>query len=241
MSNLITGRGRLALKKFRSHYRRGHSGVIRPGFPVKLVDRIVEQFKDEHKGPRDGWRVGNYFVKVCGKDEMGDYPPARFTNALSIEGAGTGGMPYLVPDAQALIQIGGLKEVALDQANMLYVADFFEGNTLRQHLNNDDLEPSTRKLLLDLLFVNVGTYRYEKNIFLMDFAPRDVVAIPRDLRGKTVYYPIIVDTEHVEFGDCETLDKLRQQQIEQFIEDYKHFLSGEEMKSGLKYFRRVRR
>ena len=61
----------------------------------------------------------------------------------------------------------------------------------------------------------------------MDFAPRDIVLTHYDGKRK-IGLPVIVDTEHVRFGDSYD-GSLIERQKQQFREDYGHFVSEKKL------------
>jgi hypothetical protein len=221
MTNQLTpGVQRILRNSFRDIGAEGYLGMARGSFSQADADKIVEGYR---KAPKDqGQRqvVDNYLVRVCASEE---YFPQEFRLALEIERR-MDGMTTFLPEAKALIQVGSLRDLAVGEASMLYVTKNPEGRGLLSHFNKEDLDYLQTSDLLRNLMEGIQTYR-ERNVFLMDFSPEDVmIHLGPGLAGEEVYHPVLVKTQNARFGDEIHANILIEKQMTKFGEAYRPFL-----------------
>jgi hypothetical protein len=194
-------------------------GMVRSGFSDMPGDEIVQSYA----GQEYSWAVGKYLIRPCEPSE--GYLPSEFRSALEIEGRtriGTG----FVEAPVALIQVGSLRDIALDQAKMLYLTRDYDDQGLLSHFRTEELEYFQMADLLRIVVKGIKTHRRD-NIFLMDISPKDVrVRHSSGPQENRKYYPRLVETRSVEFGDNILGRKLKEKQIRKFGEAYEPFIAG---------------
>ena len=223
MSKLITSNVERVLRDyFEDLELQGGTGLVRRGFSDLPTDEIVQAYVGT------SFTLGDYAVKPCERDE--GYLPLEFRTALEIEGR-VSIDNGLITKPIALIQVGSLRDIALDQASMLYLTRAKDDKDLLAHFQEEGLTYFQMSDLLGRLVRKINAYR-EDNIFLMDFAPKDVrVHHGSGSQESREYFPRLIETRNVEFkdlqvGDLTKVRPLEEKQIAKFQEDYTPFIKG---------------
>jgi len=199
----------------------GSFGVINKGVinPSSLCERVLEQGRDY--GPRAGWRDEDYFVKKLDNDELyGGRLPLRFLNAINIARKNAG----VIPSPVGFVFEGSPYELLCEKSRLdgYYVSRFVDGEQLMKSWKQ--LSPEKRLRITTSICVHLERLRY-REIFLMDFAPRDIVVKHN--------FPLFADTEHVEYA-VRNPDELSKKQALQFEEDFRDFLPDDPRRKFMK-------
>ncbi|PIN93914.1 hypothetical protein COU54_01105 [Candidatus Pacearchaeota archaeon CG10_big_fil_rev_8_21_14_0_10_31_24] len=192
------------------------------------IKEVIEQGKNMGTGGYH-WKYGNGHIKKLRPRELTERLPKRFENSLKIrhllKGDNTG-----IPHPMGLIYEGTTKNILLGDSNAYFITLYVEGeNLLNQikNLNNNQIE-----IIFNLMKIHLENYS-EKGLYLLDFAPRDIILKPLE---DEKFEPIFADTEHLEIGpnkkyslDTELVNKQRQQ----FKIDYSPFLPRKRLNKTL--------
>ena len=167
---------------------------------------------------RMGWQQGTCWVKKLDKKELRNFPARRFTNSVSIylRNSPSG----FFPKPLALVYRGNPLD-ALTQTKEGYFLSHFVGNKRLYDLF-ENLSYTKRQAIMQRLGESLRRCA-EIGVYPLDFAPRDIVLEPYNSKSK-FGIPVIVDTEHVEFGEPNDA-KLIKKQRQQFRADYEPFFS----------------
>ena len=199
------------------------------------LDSIVNEGKTYV--PRAGYRSQvdrKVFVKKLGPQEIFEFPPARFVNSLKLYHYRDGLYSEHFAEPMGIIYEGDLKSIALRGSNCYFLAQYIEGKPFSKSVRENN--PLNKVVFGDVHRV-LREYR-ENGIFLLDFAPRDILVTPNPFDSKYTH-PVFLDTEDVEyaehrrFGTESVRRTLTEKQREQFIEDYSNFYDTEDLKKIL--------
>ena len=187
--------------------------------PQSLCTMVTEGISHQ----RYGIRKENLFVKELGTEELGEARlPRRFLNAIMIDSKFT----LVTPRPLAFVYDGSAYDLLSLKPNArgYCVTDFVEGEQLQ--LAWEDLSRKERTQVLGFVRYHLKRLR-NKNIYLMDFAPRDIV-----LDG---LHPWFVDTEHVEYPVLSNNHEgLIKKQVKQFRNDWRDYLSRRQLREQAK-------
>ncbi len=163
-----------------------------------------------------------YFVKRMRSDETENMPPNRFVNAVLLYG----GLPYTINPVAVFFDGRAVDTMVRPPREGYFVSDYIQGPTLIQRIG--DLSQVEKDFLFEEMGKALAEFRGGKRrIFLMDFAPRDIVLIEASASG---LIPVFVDTEHMEIAQADKpVELLLEQQVAQFNEDYAQFLDDTEL------------
>jgi len=208
-------------------------GVVNQRYNHALMDEDIEKIVTRGKGisPGGGWpqrgECVNSFVKKLKAPETKVLPCTRFQNANILHQLSTSMKNQDIPAPYGLIYAGTPQKVMLgDEQDAYYVAEFIPGPGLSQVLGN--FTQKERKSALVRMGLSISNWN-SQGVYLMDFAPRDIV-----LRDGNPERPYFVDTEHIQVTNEKTKEQLREEQAEQFREDYEDFLTPEEISDTLR-------
>lgn len=192
-------------------------GLVNNGFKFSEEDCLSILYHGLNAGARHGWQTGTCWAKKLGGGELKNFPAEKFTNSVSA---------YLIdkslgvfPAPLALVYKGSPFDALTEVKEGYFISKFVEGRRLY------DLFEGLSFPKKEAILRGLGTalrHCAESGIYPLDFAPRDIVLTHFD--NKTKFgLPIIVDTEHIEFGDPYN-QKLIEKQKQQFREDYGLFV-----------------
>lgn len=209
-------------------------GSKSPDLTKATIERIVKYGLVE-KTPGNGWKdeKSGLYVKKVKPAETKVLPCVRFDNAKLLYLISERMKKENTPQPMAMIHSGTPQEITEGQSQAFYIAENIPGPNLFSHLKH--LNTKQRGSLMTEMGIHLSDWN-SKGVYLMDFAPRDVV-----LKEENPSKPYFVDTEHIKIllnnGD-EERDKekkeLRQEQATQFREDYQDFLTKNEIEEMLK-------
>tara|TARA_Y100000310_G_C20694101_1_gene824236 strand:- start:1993 stop:2673 length:681 start_codon:yes stop_codon:yes gene_type:complete len=204
-------------EKFQAVNRPDFFGFLRNGVDPEEVKEVLDSAEIECMSTRAGKAVDGWFVKKLGESEQREsrgHMPVRFSNHLTI----CDRLPYNVPAPLGLIYDGSPTDLLKEEDKMYAISENIPGTNL---LKGIDKVKETSRLL-----GNIASHLKDlkkHNLYLMDFAPRDIVL------GE-LNQPYFVDFEHMELGVYpEDIEELGKKQIAQARKDWEHCLSDEDM------------
>lgn len=215
---------------------------------AQLCEKVLEE--GHKKSFREGWRFNfdeRLYIKKLGTDELGTdelktLPPHRFINSVTMydRQLKNSGISSILAEPIGLIYSGSGIDLLTGQSKAYYISKYVCGERLIDIIKK--LTSSQKKnifskmhwALLGLLNVDIG---------LLDFAPRDIIirdaeypaGTVNEIQQQSFQPPVFADTEHVEYvidKRASAIQSYRLKQLEQFSEDYAHFLKPEELKEA---------
>lgn len=202
-------------------------GLVLIGSKLTLPGIRALVKKGKHFTNRESFTFRGYHVKKLGLEESRDIPARRFHNSVMISKIESAFGP-ICPKPKGLIYGKNAPEVLVYPQNIpgYFVSQFISGDNLMTGFSK--LSKTEREILFAVLGGHLRACR-EKGVYLMDFAPRDIVLYPTTHYPRTSVYPFIVDTEHVDFVPTSQRKAALERQIEQFHSDYSVFYSRREL------------
>lgn len=200
-------------------------GLIRERFNLSL-----EELEEIFSNKEAQFQRGNLWVKQLKMRELGRVPANRFHNNVMLSFYGGIGRSVVTPIA--LLYAGKPIEVLYNEPEKgFFITGYEEGTCLFDVFEQLDIDSrdNVLKTIGDLLMK-----LSENGMYLLDFAPKDII-----LKGKPkkVLYPApvkLVDTEHVKFDPRHRrTDQLLCEQRQQFLTDYLVFASNPQELSKL--------
>ena len=204
-------------------------GFLRNGITARDVEEVLKSCINDSDGgysPRQGGAFENWYVRKLGCDEItgeASNLPARFTNHLIVHARMRRVGPLCAcPIPLGLVYYGTPADFLIEKPNMYEISENIEGVPLFNKIKDiTDKSFLVRYISQDLRELQ------DRGIYLMDFAPRDIV-----LRNGKERNPIFVDFEHVDYRGMDNnrnCDSLVEKQAIQARQDWEMFLSCKEM------------
>ena len=195
-------------------------GLAANGFKLSEDDCAIVLNQGKDYAERGGWRGGTCWIKKLDKIELQNIPARRFANSVSAYFRVTGlGSLDSFSRPLALIYRGSPLNTLTHVEEGYFVSKFINGPRLYNIFSK--LTYPKKETILRSMGVLLKACS-EKGVYPLDFAPRDIVL--RDYNPeRKLGVPVIVDTEHIEFGEGHSKELIEKQR-EQFRFDYKHFV-----------------
>lgn len=205
------------------------------------LEELVKQGRD--RTPRNGWVIYDlhdtpFYVKKLGNSELAFNPPKRFVNSILLYNHNYNNVLSSFPRPIGIIYSGDGTNILTRDSKAYFIADYIKGNTLLPIIKDKNKLKSLGMpfdTLLELLTIGLKNLR-EKGIFLLDFAPRDIVIEDKELGVKHGNF-WLVDTEHVKYETNYNYENLKKEQIAQFRKDYSGLITQEEIKKAVEILR----
>ena len=205
-------------------------GYLRNELTDLNIPKMIEESRNQCTV--DGNTSQGYFIKRLKPEELEQRVPLRFENSLSLDRCFTGnGYRKMFPIPRGLIYPGKPTDLFLDNPSAYLISENIKGKRLFHIL--DKLNDEEKLKLSFLMNIKLGNMQ-NKGVYLMDFAPRDIVT--RKTKDSD-FDPIFVDTEHLVCG-CKNDEELIDGQRKQFKKDYEGYLGDEYDKFEKRVFMR---
>jgi len=221
----------ILLKLYHQIQDDNYIGLVKHGADSDWASIVKEgKFYSDRRGYRS--KVdGDLFIKKLDYREKYEFPPARFANALKLYNSHNRLLSSHFAEPIGVIYEGDLSTIAMREGSSYHLSKYIEGKPFFELVSKD-------KKADIIVFREVHRVLRElrdDHIFLLDFAPRDIVIIPNIFNSK-YSHPVFLDTEHVEYDlgiasreFIEGTKKLIKKQREQFKEDYGPFYSARDL------------
>lgn len=212
---------KIELGKFIPVRTENFSGVENPNYKgiSKDLEKEILIFLENHsKGDGENLTEQIYAKKLYDR-EKAQIPPFRFVNNVLLDEHSRRGHMIRVPEPIALLCQGDLTDLLQGRdIPLVYLSQNIGGKNLLQTYK--DLDSKMIKPLIALLGITLGTL-HEKGLYIMDFAPRDIVLPETDPHS---YY--LVDNENVIVlnpDNKSNIEKGIKEQLKEFKREYSSF------------------
>ena len=208
-------------------------GLLKKGRGLESHLKDVINSKEYHWHPQSKIYQGDsdkYFVKRLRRDELTEMPPKRFVNSVILSLLRQRSFNIDTINPIGLIFEGRPLDLLVDSSSnqCYFISNYIEGREFLKIIDKQELTEEETNFIFRRIRLNLGNLR-ENNLYLLDFAPRDIIITENN-------YPILLDTEHLEFVN--EFDKNKSEEIllskqrKQFREDYSLFLDEEQLKKA---------